>query len=681
MRGPVLLAARIGGYSLCGSIARVELLLDSLMNNFLHIDFETRSRADIKKVGLDNYARQAEILILAYAFGDGMVQTWLPSSGPIPGALHSALADPSHTKLAWNMAFERAILEYCLRIKTDASGWIDPSAMARYAGLPSHLAECSSILSLGGMGKLSDGKRLIRKFCVPTKKGNFLPLEGPDWELFIEYCRRDVVAERELYYRLRHLFSLPAHERDISVFDSTVNARGIPVDATFVSRATEAAITERISLATKIEALTGLDNPNSPSQLLGWLQSKGYPYANLAAATVRTALGLHLPSEVQEALRLRQGLAKSSVAKLEALSRLVSPDGRLRHNYKYYGAHTGRWSAGGNGHASVQLQNLPRGNVKDYDAAVSDILAGNDLSVHGSPLSVISSCLRAAFRAPAGQQFTVSDLSQIEVRVLAWLANCQSMLDTFRRDGSDIYCDFAAARYGKTAAEVTKAERQIAKPAVLGCGYQLSGGDEKMIKGEKVKTGLWGYADKMGIQMTRREAHDAVADFRAAYPEVKQLWYALDDAAKKAVNCPGLLRECGKVKFGAVGDKLLFIDLPSGRRLHYPRPRIEPSFSGDKLTYEGKHLGKWCRKKLYGGAITENIVQALARDVLAEAMLRAEVAGFDTVGHTHDEIITLTEQKLHGNLTKLNDIMKEQPAWAPDLPLACNGYESEVYRK
>jgi DNA polymerase bacteriophage-type len=388
----------------------------------------------------------------------------------------------------------------------------------------------------------------------------------------------------------------------------------------------------------------------------------------------------------QRALKLRQMLSKSSVSKLDAILDRVSPDGRLRENYKFYGATTGRWSGQG-----VQLQNLPR------EAAV---WGGQEIN------------LRSAFQAPDGYKFVVADLAAIETRVLAWLTRCQPLLDVFAT-GRDPYVDFAAFMYGKAPEEVTKHERQIAKSAVLGCGYMLSGGEWKMDccflpiaectcpvnpelpkvkppkpykkwRGDEYKSGLWGYAENMGVEMAQGQAHEAVDAYRGRYEAVKDFWYAIEDAAVHCVHSNERKAVYGLLLWTVPG-KVLCIELPSGRRLHYLNPQLGPGkYNRPELTHYtyGITTG-WIREKLYGGILAENLVQAIARDVLGEGMLRADGDTFPIVGHTHDEIITLVhESKPEGYcLEGLIECMTRPMPWAPDLPLAAEGYESRVYRK
>lgn len=679
---------------------------------FLYLDCETRSPVDIKKAGLENYARACEVLMLAWAVNDSDVRLWLPvpreREETVPYDLTMYLRRPEVIKVAWNAAFERAVLKYALGIDIPVEQWLDPSTMSRYAGAPGSLAGASEAFRLNGEAKDKEGVRLIRMFCTPGKRGHKTPAEAPeDWQKFQEYCRQDVVAERALLKRLLPAFSLPERERKILALDQKINERGIPVDLQFVRNAKALAERERARLVSELRELTRLDNPNSGKQLLAWLRERGYPYASLGKKWVELAVrltgdgqgsaqpavdvtGREGPESQAHSftpvLELRQQLAKSSTKKLDTILARVSPDGWLRRNYKYYGAHTGRWSGEG-----VQLQNLPRGvlSADAFDEGVVLIQAGGDLSGVGPVLDVVSSCLRGSFRAPEGKKFVVADLAQIEVRVLAWLAGCTSLLQVFER-GEDVYVAFARDHLYR-GQEITKHKRQIAKSAVLGCGYQLSGGEEQEDKnGDTIKTGLWGYAAAMGIEMTQEEAHAAVAAFRTAYPEVTALWRNLQNAAIRAV-----VDKC-RVDVGPVAfvgkPSLLCALLPSGRRLHYPRPEVEKVSDGwPKLSYEGLTMAKkWRRKATYGGHLTENLVQAIARDVLAEGMLRADEAGLRIVGHTHDEIICLWHPPLfdlasraghRGALEVLKDCMTQPMPWAPDLQLAADGYESVIYRK
>lgn len=408
-------------------------------------------------------------------------------------------------------------------------------------------------------------------------------------------------------------------------------------------------------------------------------------------------------AQALEVLKLRQQVSKTSVKKLDAI--LLRAEGDVvRHAYKYYGARTGRWSGQG-----VQLHNLPRGTVKGdkYESAVDYIRAGDLLGLRtiAPVLDAVSSTIRGAFRAPDGFHFVVCDLSAIENRVLGWLAGCQSILDVFEK-GLDPYIEFGTKLYHKAYDQVTKLERQMSKPAVLGCGYQLSGGEYTSDSynrycfnrpwkdrvtfdvwcqsktpaqiGDVFKSGLWGYAENMGTKMTRDEAHEAVRVFRESYREVTYFWEDSRDAVINAV-LEGEEQVLGTVSFGCVPDKLLWATLPSGRRLYYIRPRL--SRNAVSVECMGEGAAQWTRRALYGGLITENLVQAIARDILAVGMIRADEAGFNIVGHTHDEIIALEKDTSQNDLSKLRQLMTDRMEWAPELPLAADGYEGVVYKK
>lgn len=295
-------------------------------------------------------------------------------------------------------------------------------------------------------------------------------------------------------------------------------------------------------------------------------------------------------------------------------------------------------------------------------------------------MEVIPSALRAAFAASPGKKFVCADLSQIELRVLAWLTNCRPMLEAFEAE-RDLYAEFASRMYRVSYDQVTKAQRQIAKPAVLSCGYGTGGGELKRDKkGDEYKSGLWGYAESMGVQMTQDEAHDAVTLYRSVYGEVQSYWYRLEDDVRWILESDKKwLYPWGLLKIGFVPGKMLYVVLPSGRRLHYLRPAV----LGRDLTFEGLLIGKtWGRRKLYGSLLTENIVQAIARDILAVGMTRAADAGFDIVAHTHDELLTEVDalDKRH-DLTYLINLMTAPVSWAPGLLIKAEGWEGEVYRK
>lgn len=369
----------------------------------LHLDFETSSRIDLRGRGLDNYASDpsTRILMMAWAMNDALPQVWFPQDGPMPEHLELLIRRPEIKKWAFNAEFERTILKKVLKIETPIAAWADPMIMARYASIAGNLEFVGKVLALPeDSAKLATGKKLIRLFCAPNKSQEFNTREShPDeWQAFVEYCRQDVIAERVIADKLR-AFKLPPMEQKIYELDQAINERGIPVDMDFVRKASKIVEEERAELVTEMKALTGLDNPNSTKQLLEWLKTQQYAFGSLGAKWVRKALGdtNELTNAGRRGLELRQQLAKSSTAKLEALANFVCSDGRLRRQYVYGGAaRTLRWSG-----RAVQLQNLPRPTIKDISGAISAILRGEREAVRlfGSPLEVVASCLRGAFHA------------------------------------------------------------------------------------------------------------------------------------------------------------------------------------------------------------------------------------------------------------------------------------------
>lgn len=368
----------------------------------LHLDFETRSRIDLKARGLDNYAKSpsTEVLMMAYAFWNDVPRVWFPHEKPLPDDLRLALERSEIKKSSYNSEFERTILREVLHIDTPISVWHDPMINARYASIAGNLEFVGKVLGIDSdKAKLATGKKLIKLFCEPNKKGEFNDWNShpAEWLEFVEYCKRDVIAERTISEKLK-AFSLPSIEAQAWHLDQEINERGIPVDTAFVHNATKIVAEERAELTREFVELTGLDNPNSPKQLLGWLKNQDYPYRSLGAKWVAKALlDVCAPEPQLRGLKLRQLLSKSSTAKLEALANFVSSDGMLRRQYVFMGAaRTGRWSG-----RAVQLQNFPRPTVKDVEGGVKAILSGDREAVRkiGPVLEVVASCLRSAFRA------------------------------------------------------------------------------------------------------------------------------------------------------------------------------------------------------------------------------------------------------------------------------------------
>jgi DNA polymerase len=631
----------------------------------LFIDLETRSKLILQKVGVDVYSTDCQILIIAWAYDNNPVQVATCDQG-IPAHVLADLTNADVLKLAWNAQFERAVLREQLGISSPIEQWFDPAVLARRAGLSGTLKLTSGFLNPKTQAKNEEGSQLIKLFSKSketAKRGVYFedwnePKHAEAWKRFQDYCKQDVVAERAVHNRLEAGFTPSAFERKLWELDQRINERGMPISVEYVRNARVIVDRERKRLADDLTTLTGLENINSVKQLLEWLSGRGYPYSSLGKGYVAKALQGPYMAGVSEALKLRQALAKTSVSKLKSIENR-SRDARVRYSYRFQGSHTGRWSGEG-----VQLQNLARTPSKWGEDEVN---------------------VRACFQAPEGSTFVVADLSSIETLVLAWLTRCNPLLLVFDR-GEDPYVDFASSWFGTLYADVTKEQRQLAKPAVLGCGYGLGGGEliasccRKPVcncgkNKEVVKGGLWGYGES--ADMTREQAHDAVRAYRAKYWQVTDFWSRVEAAAIEAA-VTGAARKHFVVVFGAIPQKLLWVELPSGRRLHYPNPQVSANGHGTELSYARKGL---YRRKLYGAKLTENLVQAISRDVLAEGMIRADAAGLTITGHTHDELICLEPADSSDALDRLIAAMTAPVSWAPDLKLKAEGYEGRVYKK
>ena len=681
-------------------------------------DFETRSLLDLSERGLDNYARHpsTQVLLMAYAFDNGPVQLWQAHQGPMPVDAQRAILNPFIRKAAWNASFEHAILKHVLGISVPHEQSIDIMVCARYLSLPGKLEECGPRIGLPEvLQKLEEGKRLIKKFCEPwetDKKKKLFDMGLPfrdhrsdpeDWKLFCDYCRQDVIAEREIYRRMWN-FPLPSTEHLGWRLDQRINERGLPTSLNFVTNALSMAEKYREEkLLSRLTELTGLENTNSRNQVLDWVKTRGYSFGSLRKEFVTLALNAKdskLTPEGREVLTLRQEAGRNSYRKFETIKNHISNDGRLRHQFLFLrAARNGRWAGQG-----VQVQNLVRPSKeveKNYKRAVELIETNNYPTViteFGSVINTVTSCVRSSFQAPPGYRAVVCDLSAIENRGLGWISGCDAILDVFRQ-GRDPYIDFGTKMYKIPYETITKAQRQISKPAVLGAGYGLSGGEETVNKyGDTVKTGLWGYAETMGVIMTREEAHLAVKVFRASYPEVVNFWHELDHAAT-LVLAEGGQAHIGRIHFDVqnLGEMpVMRIQLPSGRHLHYLNARMETRTlrgrGGDEyeklaIVYDGIGHGAgmiqegWGPVYTWGGKLTENIVQALSRDILLHGMFLAEQTGFEIVGHFHDEIFALVPETSSLGLADLRARMSDVPTWADGLPLTADGYEGRYYRK
>jgi len=725
----------------------------------LHFDHETCSPLDLKKVGSDVYFSHplTKILMTAYAFDDGPVSVWEAHTGPMPEELVAAYKNLTIKKCAWNATFERTANDKLLDIFIPFDEWEDPSVGARHLSMPGGLDEVCGILGLPSelVKNESRGRELRRLFTEPQqikkKKAatdeNTLFAISPtgeekieyvfanhishpkEWAEFVEYCRQDVVAERAVQKRT-DVFPLTDMDTKMWYLDQKINNTGIAADRDFATKCLKLAQRDKDAFVNKLRVITGLENPVSNQQMLPWVQQHGYPYNSLRKEPVGTALiddQVKLTDKGREVLGMLKYAKKTSYTKLEAITTALSSDGRLRDQFLFMGsARAGRWTG-----RNVQLQNMARpikalGKKGKLELAIELIKAMDyeglkrefdpepkDPKNPGDPvIDIVTSCIRSAFIAEPGNRLDVCDLNAIENRVLGWVAGEDKILQVFR-DGRDPYLDFAA-RWFNVPYEVIKAaydnhdtdaefKRQISKPAVLGCGYRQAGGDWGINPqtGDKVKKGLWGYAENMHCPMTKDQAHEAVAVFRGEYKKVVNLWY---DSERAVIRClkqgttewigPTQLVWCDRRK-RKDGSYLLRIHLPSGRCLHYLNAHVEERentgrdgtvYKKDTILYDGIDATSankmWKEIVTHGGKIVENVVQAISRDILVHAMLLADEIGLKIVGHIHDEIICEDPDTEDGlGLEDLTWCMSQVPTWAPGLPLTARGYSGRVYRK
>ncbi len=675
-------------------------------------DFETFSEVDIKKVGGSRYARHesTEVLMLTVRTSEGEEIQWVPAVGEAaPTKLIELLLDPTTAKYAWNARFELDIFEHVLGYACPLEEWKCVMVMAASLALPMDLATAGRVVGLpDDMLKMSEGKRLIKKFSGPRKptkkdkRARWQPEDDPaDWQLYLDYNRQDVVTERAILCKIRR-WDMPDHEWHLWRIDQRINQAGIPINRAMVENAIRIYNDVFADRLARMKEVTGLENPNSGQQLLPWLRERGYPWQDLKKGHVKRAIDnaemYKLDDDTRKVLGWRSEISRTSVKKYPALLEALDDDDRLRGCLQFNGAgRTWRWSG-----RRFQPQNLAR-PTKEYENVIhyaTDLVehswAWAIEQMHDTPIDLLSSCVRSVVQAPKGWEFQDADLNAIENRVLGWVAYCDKILSVFR-NGQCPYVSFATYMFHQPYEvlfaeykEGDKEKRTIAKPAVLGAGYMLSGGQEKENQktGEIERTGLWGYADSMGIAMTQQQANDSVVVFRETFVEVVDLWWALDRAAR-AVITTGQPQVVGRVRFDKSGP-FMRITLPSGRSLHYLRPKlIQKRTPWGKLrmqvSYEGKDqvTGKWTRITTHPGKITENIVQAIARDLLAHGIQKAhDDHGLRIVLHVHDQIVTMAgATQSNETLDILNACLEDQPWWANDLPLASDGFTDVIFRK
>ena len=639
----------------------------------LSIDLETFSSVDLGKGGVYKYAESEdfEILLFAYSIDDGEVKVIDLASGEIiPEEILSALRDETIEKWAFNANFERVCLSRFLGKRLKPQGWYCTMIWSAYLGLPLSLEKVGEVLKLDKQ-KLNEGKALIRYFsipCKPTKTNGMRTRNLPHhdlekWSTFKEYNQRDVETEMAIKKKLS-AFPIPQSEWENYWIDQNINDRGILIDESLVDSAIKFDEILREENMDRAIELTGLENPNSPLQLKEWLNKKGLDIDSLAKKDVESALK-NVEGDIKEVLELRQELSKSSVRKYDAMKNVKGKDNRARGLIQFYGANrTGRYSG-----RLIQVQNLRRNNLKDLNLARS-LVKNRDFEtmeiLYESPSDILSQLIRTAFIAKEGTRFIISDFSAIEARVLAWLAGEQWVLDAFE-NGEDIYCRTASRMFGIPVEKhgVNGHLRQKGKIATLACGYQGALGALKAMGG--IEMGL-----------SEDELQSIVDSWREANSNIVSLWWDIDSVVKRVVKTRS--KEKYKNLVISYEKGILFIELPSKRRLAYPKAKIGMNrFGGESVVYEGIVVGnKWDKIESYGGKFVENIVQAIARDILAEAMMRLEKKGFNIVMHIHDEVVIESDSS---SIEEINEIMSIVPIWAPGLILDADGFESEFYKK
>lgn len=645
----------------------------------LSCDIETFSDVDLIRCGVYKYADSPnfEMLLFAYAVDDGDVHIIDIAGGEeLPEKIIQAIKSDTVVKTAYNAQFERVCLSRYLKLPDgeylNPQSWYCTAVQAAELALPLSLADVGSVLGLERQ-KMTEGKELIKYFCVPckpTKSNGNCTRNRPchdinKWETFKKYCMRDVDVERQIADKLK-MYPISDEEHRLYVLDQIINDRGVLVDSELAEQAVKLNSIQTAVAVEQAYMITGLENPNSVTQLKQWLKEKGVEIESLSKKSVKS-LADETDGDVSEMLKLRLLMAKTSVKKYEAVIRSVCSDNRVHGMMRFCGANrTGRWS--GN---ILQPQNLPQNHLPDLTLA-RDIVKDGDFEMldmmFGNVPNVLSELIRTVLIPKPNHRFIVADFSAIEARVLAWIAGEQWRIDTFK-NGGDIYCASASKMF-KVPVEkhgVNGELRQKGKISELACGYGGSVGALKNMG-----------AVEMGVQ--ENELQGLINDWRNANPHIVRFWYEVGNAAMKAIKEKTTV-PLGKLVF-AYERGILFIRLPSGRRLSYIKPRIGTNrFGGDSITYMGINSAKkWDRLETFGGKLTENIVQGTARDLLANALINAANAGYDTVFHVHDEIICEVPNG-YGSVDELCRLMCIKTDWADGLPLNADGFECEYYKK
>lgn len=656
--------------------------------NTLHLDIETYSDISLNDCGVYKYVDSPnfEILLLAYAIDDEPVQIIDLASGEnIPEDIADAIFYKSIIKSAFNAQFERVCLSKHFSTIISPESWHCTMVHAATLGIPGSLDSVSKALEFPlDKQKLYTGKNLIRIFSIPHKtktadnqvsmlktQARILPSDRPEeWEQFKTYCKQDVVVEREIYKKLKR-YPLSPEETQAWYLDQRINDYGVRLDINFARQAIRVDQKYTQRLIDRYKEL-GLENPKSVTELKDYLSKKVGVYVR--AITKQTIPELKQTAkdipEALEALLIREEMAKTSVSKYSKMNEVICSDDRARGLLQFYGAGTGRWAG-----RLIQVHNLPRNTIKDLDLA-RQLVTDGDMEIlemcYPSIPDILSQLIRTAFIPSPGHRFIVSDFSAIEARVIAWLAGETWRLEVFRTHGK-IYEASAAKMFKVPIESIDKGSplRQKGKVAELALGYQGSIGALKQMD------------RKWAANATEDELQELVNQWRESNPNIVKLWYDVEAAAIKAIEGRTIVELQRGLKF-IYEPSFLFIQLPSGRKLAYPKPRLKPhdKYKGKiKITYSGMDANyNWVEIDTYGGKLVENIIQATARDCLRDAMLRLDKAGYKIVFHVHDEVV-LDVPISKGSVEEVTEIMSEPLTWAPDLPLRAEGFECDYYQK
>lgn len=651
----------------------------------LHIDIETYSSVDIKSAGVYKYteSKDFEILIVAYSIGDGPVKCY--EWQYLPDCFFDHLRDEDTIKVAHNAAFERLCFR-AMGYNIPIEQWRCSAVKAAYCGLPMSLGELTKVLNLGEQGKLSTGSALIRYFCMPVKatkvnggRTRNNPEHNPDkWHEFKRYCVNDVIAEREISARLKR-YKMPHSEWEAYHLDQHINDRGVELDLQLATKAMTADQFNTEALNQRLYEITRLANPNSLSQLRGWIEDRTQlKVESLAKDALQSLITTTEDTAVREVLRIRQQTGKTSIKKYAAMQACVGKDGRARGLFQFYGAgRTGRWAG-----RLIQLQNLPRNYIRDL-AEARELLKTSepeDFALCYDVSDTLSQLIRTAIVPSKAKQFLVADFSAIEARVIAWLADEKWRLDVFSTHGK-IYEASAAMMFNVPLESIGKGSdlRQRGKVAELALGYQGAVGALKAMG-----------AEKMGL--SEQQMEEIVSRWRGANRHIVQMWADFDSAAKKAMQYPNqTIRHKANVSFRYDGQCLI-LTLPSGRSLIYWQAQLAQNrFGKESIRYRGVDgvTKQWLWIDTYGGKLTENIVQAVARDILLNSLIELQKEEFDVVMHVHDEVVCEFWDREHmpfcydpdERLKDMITAMTKLPDWAKGLPLGADGYRCKFYMK